>query len=51
MADKVGNDGYARERMYFEDVDYDRFLFDIAELMRDKERFRKEFLRANQLEG
>ena len=34
----------------FVDVDYDRFLFDIAELMRDKERFRKEFLRANQLE-
>ena len=51
LAEKFGNDGYARERMYFEDVDYDRFLFDIAELMRDKERFRKEFLRANQLEG
>ncbi|MBO5349883.1 MAG: hypothetical protein J6A89_08750 [Clostridia bacterium] len=38
---KFGKNGYAREKMYFEDEEYNKYLEDITELAENKELFNK----------
>ncbi len=51
LLDKFGRSGYATEKMYFEDLDYKKFLEDITLLAEDKSRFREEFIKANGLDN
>lgn len=46
---KFGKKGYATEKMYFEDLDYKKFLEDISNLAENKEEFRKRFIEVNGL--
>jgi len=50
ILNKFGRNGYANEKMYFKDEEYDNFLIDIVELAEDKEKFRKEYIKVNGLE-
>ena len=43
ISDKFGKNGYAREKMYFEDDEYTKFLFEIWNLLDDKEEFCKRY--------
>ena len=49
ILDKFGREGYASEKMYFEDTAYKKFLETIAILAEDKETFTKEYLRVNNI--
>ena len=49
IIDKFGNKGYATTKMYFEDLDYKKFLEDISKLAIDKEKFRKRYMEVNGL--
>ncbi len=49
LMDKFGKKGYANEKMYFEDLDYKKFLEDISILVEDKEKFRRRFMEVNGL--
>lgn len=49
IIDKFGKKGYAKEKMYFEDLDYKKFLEEISALAENKEEFRKRFMEANEL--
>ena len=49
IINKFGKKGYATEKMYFEDLDYKKFLHDIAILAENKEEFRKRFMEVNGL--
>jgi len=51
ILNKFGKKGYAKEKMYFEDPEYDKFLNDIANLAEDKEAFRQEYIKVNHLEN
>ena len=46
---KFGINGYAREKMYFEDMQYEKYLDDMANLALDKERFCTEIKRINNI--
>lgn len=48
---KFGNNGYAKEKMYFEDLEYKRFLENIAILVNDEEKFKRKYIEINHLEG
>ena len=48
---KFGKNGYAKNKMYFEDKDYDKFLHDIEILTIDKELFRKVYCEVNNIKG
>ena len=50
LINKFGGEGYAKEKMYFPDEEYDKFLKDIAALTSDSTLFRKRYLRVNHLE-
>ena len=50
LINKFGKDGYAREKMYFPDEEYDEFLDDMIALTSDPILFRKLFLKVNCLE-
>lgn len=50
IIDKFGKKGYATEKMYFEDLDYKKFLEDVSLLVEDKEKFRKEFCKVNDIQ-
>lgn len=50
LQDKYGVDGYAKEKMYFEDLDYKKFLEDIQALTSDKELFKKRYCEVNELD-
>ena len=50
LLNKFGRKGYATEKMYFEDLDYKKFLEDITELAEDKDLFKKRFLEANKID-
>lgn len=50
LLDKFGRKGYATEKMYFEDLEYKKFLEDITALAEDKDLFRKRFLEANKID-
>ena len=49
IIDKFGNKGYATTKMYFEDLDYKKFLEDIPKLALDKDKFRKRYMEVNGL--
>ena len=50
LINKFGKEGYAKEKMYFPDEEYDAFLKDIAALTSDPTLFRKRYLQVNHLE-
>ena len=49
IINKFGKKGYATEKMYFEDLDYKKFLEDISVFAENKEEFRKRFMEVNGL--
>lgn len=49
LIDKFGKEGYANEKMYFVDEEYDNFLKEIQELCNDKELFRKKYIEINEI--
>jgi len=49
LIDKFGKKGYATEKMYFEDLDYKKFLEDISILADNEEEFRRRFMEVNGL--
>ena len=49
LLEKFGPEGYAKRKMYVNDLDYEKFLKDITELASDKPRFRAEFIAANNI--
>ncbi len=49
ILNKFGKKGYATTKMYFEDLEYKKFLEDITELANDKEKFEKKYLEVNGL--
>lgn len=49
IINKFGKDGYAIEKMYFEDEDYKKFLEEISELANNKEKFRKLYFEINKI--
>ena len=46
---KYGKEGYATEKMYFEDLDYKKFLDDISILANNKVKFKRMFMEVNRL--
>ena len=50
IIDKFGKKGYATKKMYFEDLDYKKFLKEIAILAENKEAFRKKFIEVNKID-
>lgn len=50
LINKYGSYGYAKEKMYFDDPDYQRFLEDIKNLTNNKEKFKEAYLLANNLQ-
>ena len=49
IINKFGKKGYATEKMYFEDLEYKKFLENISLLAEDKEEFRRRFMEVNGL--
>ena len=49
LLERFSDNGYAREKMYFEDVQYDQFVRDITRLSFDREAFVQKYLEVNQL--
>jgi len=49
IMNKFGKNGYATEKMYFEDLDYKKFIEDISILAENKENFKKIFIEVNGL--
>lgn len=47
LLEKYGPNGYARDKMYFDDKQYKKYLEDITELASNKERFAIEIINAN----
>ena len=51
IIDKFGEFGYASEKMYFADPEYDKFLRDIRMLVDDEKLFNEMFVRVNNIKG
>ena len=51
IINKFGKEGYATEKMYFEDLDYKKFLEDISILAENKEEFKKRYMKVNNLDN
>lgn len=51
IIDKFGKKGYATEKMYFEDLDYKKFLEEISKLAENKEEFKKRYCEVNHIEN
>lgn len=51
IEDKFGKNGYANNKMYFYDYDYEKFLEDIALLVEDKELFKAQYIKVNGLDN
>lgn len=49
LSEKYGQEGYAKEKMYFKDVEYETFLNDLASLLKDKEKFRMKYILVNNI--
>ena len=45
--DKFGENGYATEKMYFEDAEYEEFLLNVQKLVSDKEEFKRRYIEVN----
>lgn len=50
ILNKFGESGYANDKMYFKDEEYEKFLRDILVLASNKKMFRQEYIRINHLE-
>lgn len=50
IIEKFGRKGYAKGKMYFEDLEYKKFLEDIVKLAEDEEAFKKRYIEINKLE-
>ena len=49
IIDKFGKDGYAKEKMYFKDEEYDKFLKDVIDITKDEKVFTERYLEINQI--
>ncbi|MDD2377692.1 MAG: HD domain-containing protein [Bacilli bacterium] len=49
IIEKFGKDGYANEKMYFDDPEYNQFLKDVAELMENEENFITRYKKVNNI--
>lgn len=49
ICDKFGSRGYAVEKMYFDDPDYDNFIKQVSDLISNKKEFEKIFMCVNKL--
>ena len=49
IMDKFGKKGYATEKMYFEDLDYKKFLEEISALAEDEAEFKRRFMEVNHI--
>lgn len=47
LIEKFGKKGYASDKMYFEDLDYNKFLQDIDEITSDVDKFREKYFQVN----
>lgn len=51
IMNKFGVHGYAKEKMYFEDEDYEKFLIECEKLVSNFEEFKTRYLKVNNLEN
>ena len=51
IINKFGKRGYATEKIYFEDLDYKNFLEKLSIITENKEKFRKIFMKLNELKN
>ena len=49
VINKFGKKGYATEKMYFEDSDYNKFLDEISKLIDNKDEFIKRYCKVNKI--
>jgi hypothetical protein len=49
LLDKFGKMGYSNEKIYFEDLEYKKFLEDISKLANNKEKFREVYMEINKI--
>ena len=49
LVNKFGNNGYATEKMYFEDLEYKKFLQELGDLLNNREEFDKKYIEINKL--
>lgn len=49
IIEKFGSSGYAKDKIYFEDEDYNNFLNEVETFAEDKELFRKRFIEVNNI--
>ena len=50
LKEKFGVNGYAVEKSYFEDKDYEKFLIDLRELLADESEFKDRFCKINNIQ-
>ena len=51
LINKFGKNGYAHDKMFFEDLEYEKLLEEFKDLLDDKDKLRKRFVEANNIEG
>lgn len=51
VLDKFGPNGYAKNKMYFKDEEYEKFLNEAAVLSQNKEEFKKRYMYVNKLDS
>lgn len=49
LIDKFGNNGYATEKIYFEDEEYNKYLKELRNLLENEEEFTKKFIEINNI--
>lgn len=50
IKNKYCNGGYAKNKMYFKDSDYEKYLKEISDLVEDNEKFRKRYILVNNIQ-
>lgn len=50
LLDKFGKKGYATEKIYFEDLEYQHFLEEISSLLENRSEFDKRYIEINKIE-
>ena len=51
IINKFGNNGYAKEKIYFDDLDYDKFLSDLNSLVKNKNKIKEKFISVNNIKA
>lgn len=51
LLDKFGEKGYANEKMYFEDIEYKKFLDELGKLLANRSEFDRRYIQINGLEN